>query len=196
MRYLWPLGAFLAVLAISLVLACNGSDNDQGTIVITFPTPTADSESTPTPTATPTPTPSPTPTPTPGPEVCGVNPDPAPASVLQVQEPKPGERVGNPFHVRGWGSEIGYEASGVAVALVDAKGDPFPPLEVPPQPRTGRVPPGGLKVTDFTAPFGVDMFLPELDTPTPFCIWVFLETTSEGIPKQVLQVPVVIAAYR
>lgn len=178
----------LAAIAVSIGVACDGKEGTEGTIVITLTSPT--------PTAVPTPTPSPTPSPVPSPtlsaEVCGANPDPAPVNVLQVQDPQPGERVGNPFHVRGWGSEIGFEASGVAVALVDAKGDPFPPLEVPPQPRAGRVAPAGLNVTDFTSPFGVDMLVSDLRSPTPFCIWVFLETTPEGIPKQVVQVPILV----
>lgn len=188
-RFWWALAALLAAMAVSVGVACDGSGGTEGTIVIKLTTPTA--------TVMPTPTPSPTPAPSPSPtvsaQVCGVNPDPAPASVLQVQEPASGERVKNPVHVRGWGSDIGFENSGVAVALVQANGDPLPPLDVPPQPRAGRVAPSGLKVTEFTSPFGADLLVADLRSPTPFCIWVFLETTAEGIPKQVVQVPVVIA---
>ena len=187
-RFWWALPVLLAAIAVSIGVACDGNGGPEGTIVIklTTPTPTI------VPTPTPSPTPAPTPTPTLSPLVCGVNPDPAPASVLQVQEPQSGARVKNPVHVRGWGSGIGFENSGVAVALVQANGDPLPPLDVPPQPRAGRVVPSGLTVTEFTSPFGVDLLVSDLRSPTPFCIWVFLETTPEGVPKQVVQVPVVI----
>ena len=186
----WPFGVLLTVVAVSVGLACNNGDGTERTVVITFATPTATSV----PTATPTPAPTPTPTPTPlGADVCGVNPDPAPVSVLQVQEPQPLEKVGNPIHVRGWGSRIGRENIGVAVALIDASGDPLPPLEVPPQPRAGRVAPPGLKITKNTTPFAADLLVDGLSEETPFCIWVFSETTEEGVPKQVVQVPVTVS---
>jgi hypothetical protein len=187
-RSWWPLGVLLAVVAVSVGLACTGDGDTEGTVVVTLTTPTP----TVIPSPSPEPSPTPSPTPTPDPEVCGFNPDPAPLAVLQVEEPQPGQRVKNPFHVRGWGSEIGFEDRGVIVALVDAKGDPLPPKDVPPQPRALRIPLPGLKVTEFTAPFGVDIVLPELRSPASFCIWVFLETTAEGVPKQVVQVPVVV----
>jgi hypothetical protein len=187
-RSLWLLMALLATAVVLLGLACNGGGDMEPTIVITFASPVP----TPIPTPTPTATPTPTPTPTPGPEICGVNPDPAPASVLQVQEPQPGQRVKNPFHVRGWGSEIGFEDRGVVVALVDVQGNPLPPLEAPPQPRASRVAPPGLEVTEFTRPFAVDILLSGLETAVPYCLWVFLETTEEGIAKQVVQVPLIV----
>ncbi len=187
----WPLGVLLTVVAVSVgLVACNNGDGTERTVVITFATPTA--TSVPTATPTPTPTATPKPTPTPGADVCGVNPDPAPPSVLQVQEPQPLDRVGNPFHVRGWGSKIGLENIGVAVALIDAAGDPRPPLEVPPQPRVGRVAPPGLEITEHTTPFAADVLVDGLNGETPFCIWVFSETTEEGIPKQVVQVPITV----
>src|SRR3989304_10275914 len=178
-RFWWALAALLAAMAVSGGVACDGSGGTEATVVIKLTPPTA----TVMPTPTPSPTPAPSPTPTVSPQVCGVNPDPAPASVLQVQEPASGERVKNPVHVRGWGSDIGFANSGVAVALVQANGDPLPPLDVPPQPRAGRVAPSGLKGTDFTSPFGVDLLVSDLRSPTPLCLWVFLETTAEGIPK-------------
>ena len=99
----------------------------------------------------------------------------------------------NPFHVRGWGSDIGFEERGVVVALVDVRGNPLPPLEAPPQTRANRVAPPGLNVTEFTRPFAVDILVSGLETATPYCLWVFLETTEEGIAKQVVQVPVIVA---
>ncbi len=187
-RSWWPLGALLLAAAVaSLALACSGGGDS---IEITFASPTATAEPEP---PTPTPTPSPTATPTPTPDVCGPNPDPASAQVLQVEEPKPGDRVKSPFHVRGWGSEIGLDSNGVVVALVDAAGNPKPTLDAPPQPRTGRVAPPGLKVTANTAPFGVDLLVPNLTSPTAFCVWAFASTDEQGNAKQVVQVPVIVA---
>ncbi len=185
---LWPLMALLASAVVFLGLACNGSGDGERTIGITLTSPT------PTPITTPTltPTPTPTPTPTASPKICGVNTDAVPPSVLPVQEPQPGQQVKNPFHVRGWGSEIGFEETGVVVALVDAQGNPLPPLEAPPQTRANRVAPPGLKVTEFTRPFAVDILLSELETDTSYCLWVFLETDEVGRPKGVVQVPVVV----
>src|SRR3970282_2194419 len=117
LRYVWPLGALLAVALTALAIACGGGSDAERTIVIRLPTPTA----TAIPTATPplAPSPRPTRTATPSPTGCGVNPDAAPPSLLQVQEPRPEAKVENPFHVRGWGSEIGFEGRGGAVALVN-----------------------------------------------------------------------------
>jgi hypothetical protein len=187
-RFPWPLIALAALAAVWLGLACRQDEGTEGTIEITLRSPTA----TPEPTATATPTPEPTPTPRPVQDVCGVNPDPAAAAVLQVQEPQPGEKVKNPFHVRGWGSEIGFQDSGVVVALVTASGDPLPPKTVPPESRAGRIAPGGLKITDYTAPFATDVLVSGLSAATPYCLWVFLSTTEEGIPRQVVQVPVTV----
>ncbi len=192
-RSWWPLGVLLAVVALSLAVACNGNGGTEPTIEIKLASPVSTESPSPTATPTPAPSPSPTATPTPIRDVCGVNPDPAPPSVLQVQEPQSGERVKNPFHVRGWGSEIGKEDGGVIVALVDATGEPLLDKDVSPESRAGRIAAPGLKVTDFTAPFATDVLVQNLSTATPFCLWVFLETTSEGIPKQVVQVPIVVA---
>jgi hypothetical protein len=183
-RRFWPVVLSAAVLVAALVLACeSGGDGDGRTVVIML--------STPTPTAAPSPQPSPSPTPTitPTPRaVCGVNPDPAPATVLQVQEPQPNTRVSNPFHLRGWGSDI---AGGeVIVALIDISGDPLPDKDVPATSRAGRIAPPGLTVGAGTAPFATDILVEGLRAETPYCIWVFLTTTAEGEPRGVLQVPV------
>lgn len=189
MRLRWTLLAVLPLLAAFVALACRGGGSEQN-IDISFPTPTPTQIPTPTPTAVPTP--SPTPSPTPKLDVCGHNPDPVPAGELQVQEPLPGEKIRNPFHLRGWGSEIAFENSGVIVALIDATGAPLPEKRVPPESRAGRIAPPGLKITDFTAPFATDILVQGLSAPTPYCIWLFLETTPEGVPKKVLQVPVTV----
>ncbi len=64
---------------------------------------------------------------------------------------------------------------------------------VPSQPRAFRALPSGLANTEFSRPFGVDIQITGLAGPTLFCLWVFLETDEEGIPKGVVQVPVQIA---
>jgi hypothetical protein len=184
-RALWPLAAALFTLATALGLACDGGDEDGRTVVITFATPT------PTDVPSPVPSPSPTPTVTATPQpVCGVNPDPAPATALQVQEPQPNEKVSNPFHLRGWGSDIAD--SGVVVALIDASGEPMPEKDVPAESRSGRIAPSGITVGAGTAPFATDVLVEGLRAETPYCVWVFLEVTAQGFPRQVHQVPVIV----
>src|SRR3972149_4544254 len=118
LRCVWRLGALLAAALVAIAIACGGGSDAERTIVIRLPAPTATSI----PTAAPPLVPSPPPTrpPTPGPNVCGVNPDAAPPSLLQVQEPAPEAKVQNPFHVRGWGSEIAQDNRGVVVAGINA----------------------------------------------------------------------------
>ena len=154
---------------------------------MSFPSPSGDV--TPRPRKTPISTSSPTPTPL---KVCAPNPDPAQASVLQALQPAPEQQVKVPFHVSGWGSNIGFEDRGVAVALVNAKQEVVQVLDVPPQPRTFRVAPAGLEITQFTRPFGADVVIANLQEPTPFCIWVYQETDEQGTPKGVVQIPVVV----
>jgi len=197
LRYVWPLGAILAAAFAALAIACGGGSDAERTIVIRLPSPTSDAGVT----ATPTPVLSPTPTrtPTPSPNVCSPNPDPAPLSLLQVQEPAPEAKVGNPFHVRGWGSEIAQDNRGVVVAVINAAGDPLPvggdedtSKEVPPEPKAGRIAPPGLTTTGHPAPFATDILLTGLREQTRFCIWVFTETTEDGRAKHVVQVPITV----
>src|SRR3989337_3537340 len=157
LSYGWPLGALLAVAVRALAIACGGGSDAERTIGIRLPTATAISV----PTATPTvaPSPSPTNTPTPGPNVCGVNPDAAPPSLLQVQEPASGAKVAIPFHVRGWGSEIGFEDRGVVVAIINANGEPILDKDVGPESKAGRIAPPGLTTTGHPAPFATDIVL-------------------------------------
>jgi len=190
LRYVWPLGALLAAALTALAIACGGGSDAERTIVIRLPTPTA----TAIPTATPTLAPSPTPTrtSTPSPNVCGFNPDAAPPSLLQVQEPAPEAKVANPFHVRGWGSEIGFEDRGVVVAIINKDGDPVLSKDVKPESKAGRIAPPGLDTSGNPAPFATDILLTDLREQAPFCIWVFTETTEDGQPKHVVQVPVTV----
>ncbi len=184
--------ATVLLLVVALVVACGGGDDNTGDdkstpdVVVSFPT--TSGQVTPRPRKTPISTSSPTPTPL---KVCAPNPDPAPANVLQVIEPKAEQQVKVPFHVVGWGSNIGFEDQGVAVALVNAKQEVVQVLDVPPQPRTFRVAPQGLEITEFTRPFGADIVIYGLNEPTTFCLWIY-QTANETGPKGVVQVPVVV----
>jgi hypothetical protein len=180
------------VLLTGIAFACGGGDAEVGgsspsgvLVVIT----TATTE--PTVIVRRTPTPAPTPPPTPL-KVCAPNPDPAPPSLLQFEEPKPEQQVKIPFHVRGWGSTIGFENRGVALAIVNAKQEVLQVLDLPPQPRTFRKAPDGLQITDDTRPFGADVVIQNIKEPTPYCIWVYLEADAAGKPKGVVQVPIVV----
>lgn len=184
----------LALAVAALAVACGGGGSAQpaGTggqdgIVVLLPSPTAQPAPPPRKTPTPAPTPSPTPL-----AVCGTNPDPASPKLLQVEEPKPEARVKLPVHVRGWGSTIGKDERGVALAVVDAKQTVLQVLDLPPQPRTYRVVPVGIEITEFTRPFAADVVIPDITEPTPICLWIYQETTAEGVPKGVLQVPIVV----
>lgn len=171
--------------------ACVGFGEDEGDDGLPVVVETARRTATPEPTAAPTPTPSPSPTATPMP-VCMNNPDPAPGSLLQVIQPEPNSEVRVPFEVRGWGSTIGMNNAGVAVAIVDARQQTLQVLDVPPQPRAFRVPPNGIEITDNTRPFGADVVLERVVEPTRYCIWIYLETDEEGRPQSVVQVPITV----
>lgn len=186
------LAAATAAVLVGLVTAActNGGSRDgpppEGiTVIVTSP------RETPAERATPSPSPTPTPSPTPL-RVCGPNPDPADPKHLQVLEPSPDARVKIPFHVRGWGSTIGKDNIGVALAIVDARQQVLQVLDLPPQPRTYRVVPPGLEITEFTRPFAADVVLEPVREPTPICLWVYQETSEDGTPKDVVQVQVVV----
>jgi hypothetical protein len=180
----------LIVLA-TLLVACGddseAQDTGDGGIAIDFPSPSGDV--TPRPRRSPVTTPGPTPTPL---KVCAPNPDPATPALLQVFSPGIEERVKIPFHVRGWGSNIGFQGRGVAVAVVNAKQEVTQVLRLPPQPREYRIAPAGMTVTEFTQPFAADVVINGLTEPTPYCLWVYLETDAGGRPKGVLQIPVIV----
>ena len=172
-------------------VACGGeSESDGGEkpdIVVDIPSPSG--SVTPRPVRTAISSPSPTVTPL---RICAPNPDPAAPALLQVLDPAPEARVKVPFHVRGWGSNIGFENRGVALGVVNGKQEVTQVLDLPPQPRDFRIAPNGLQVTEFTQPFGADVVIAGLREPTPFCLWIYLEATTEGAPKGVVQVPVVV----
>jgi hypothetical protein len=181
--------------ALALTAAClpetDDDEPDTGSnpgVVVVVQTPSPEEseevrESTP-----PTPTPSPTPL-----QVCGTNPDPAPPSILVVEVPGVAQNVKIPFSVRGWGSNIGFENQGVALAIVDGTQTVRQVLELPPQPREYRIAPAGLQITEFTKPFAADIVIQGLTGPTPFCLWVYQQTNEEGQPRGVVQVPIIVS---
>ena len=175
------------MLALSLAVSCGGDGGeiigDDDGVVVRVASPTLAAP----PSDTPAPSPSPSPTPTPQASICSTNPDPAPPSLLQVQAPLPNQRVKNPVEVRGWGSTIGLNDAGVAIAMLDANLETLQLADVPPQPRTARVPPAGLEITPDTRPFAADL---PFSGPTRVCIWVYLDTAEDGTPRGVVQVPV------
>ena len=182
--------ALLLMLVVALLAACQIGGGEEGTpkgIVVTLTTPTPFPSPQIVVTATPTPTPTPQPL-----QVCLSNPDPAPPSLLQVLEPKPEEKVGVPFQISGWGSTIGLQNAGVAIAVVNERQEVVQVLNVPAQPRDYRVLPPGMENTAYTRPFAADIVLTDLAGPTPFCVWVYL-TADESGPKSVVQVPVFVA---
>jgi hypothetical protein len=63
---------------------------------------------------------------------------------------------------------------------------------VPPEPKAGRIAPPGLTTTGHPAPFATDILLTGLREQTRFCIWVFTETTADGRPLHVVQVPITV----
>ncbi len=180
----------LALAVLLLVTACGGSDaaqsSPEGITVVTL-TPRGPATPRPRKTATATPTPAPTQL-----KVCAANPDPASPKLLQVLDPQPEQQVKMPFYVRGWGSNIGFQSAGVALAVVDAKQTVTQVLNLPPQPRDFRVAPSGLEVTENTRPFGADIVINGLKEPTPYCLWVYQQTTENGQPKGVVQIPIVV----
>lgn len=185
-------GAAVAVLAALLLAAgCGGGGGSQEStpsgIVVVVASPSTVKTPVPRKSVTPALTPSPPPL-----QVCGANPDPASPKLLQVEQPLPQEQVKIPFHVRGWGSNIGLENQGVALAVVDAKQTVQQVLELPPQPRQFRVAPPGLEITDNTRPFAADIVIKDVTAPTAFCLWIYQATTAGGQPRGVVQVPVLV----
>lgn len=181
----------LVVVSAVVALACDSGGTQEGTsadgIVVKVPSPADEPTARPRKTAAASVTPSPSPL-----KVCTPNPDPANSSLLQIEEPKPEQQVKVPFHVRGWGSNIGFEDKGVALAIVTVKQEVIQVLDLPPQPRTYRVAPPGLTITEHTMPFAADVVVSNISEPTAFCLWVYQETTETGTPKGVVQVPVVV----
>ncbi len=79
------------------------------------------------------------------------------------------------------------------MALVDAELEVVQDWVVPPQQqRTYRRLPAGLENTEYTRPFAIDIVVTDLSSPTPFCLWVFLDTDDEDKPQGVVQVPIVV----
>jgi hypothetical protein len=185
------LAAVLFAVCALVSIACGGdAESDAGEppdIVVDIPSPSG--SSTPRPVRTAISSESPTVTPL---KICASNPDPAAPAILQVLEPLPEARVKVPFHVRGWGSNIGFENRGVALGVVNGKQEVTQVLDLPPQPRDFRIAPNGLQITEFTQPFAADVVINGVTEPTPFCLWIYLEATAEGAPRGVIQIPVIV----
>lgn len=188
----WRLGLAALVLAVPfLLLACEEEET-----VGTEPTQIGLRIVTRTPIPTPQPTAPPvvvtaTPAPTPVPNVCPENPSPAEPNVMVVEEPQPDARLRSPAHVRGWGVGIGFEKEGVHVAVFDATGESLKEMKGPPLPREGRTPPPGMEVTEFTAPFAVDITF-DVDIAQPGCVRVYEISPRDGHLMNVVQIPVLL----
>ncbi|MEO8456310.1 MAG: hypothetical protein ABI559_00730 [Chloroflexota bacterium] len=191
MRKISALGLAMTVCALLLAIACGGSDDSSDTptpaVSVALITQTGSTTPRNRRTLTPSPTPSATPL-----QVCAPNPDPADPKLLQTEEPLPNSQVGVPIFVRGWGSDIIRDNKGVVLAVVDQKQSVVQVNNLPAQPRDYRVPPPGLEVTDFTAPFAADIIINNVNEPTPYCLWIYLNTDDAGHAKQVLQIPVIV----
>jgi hypothetical protein len=188
----WLLAGALALLVGLGATGCGGGDSEARPAisdlagVIVTPTPGA-------PTALPRRTAEPTAAPTPTPlQVCAPNPDAASTKVLQVLEPHAEQRLKIPFHIRGWGSNIGKDNRGLAVGIVDANQKVVQVLNLPPQPNEYRLPPADMERNENTKPFAADVVITGIKEPTPYCLWVYLETTPEGRPRGVAQIPIVV----
>ena len=186
-------------------------------ITLVTPGPTPSPTPTPMPTATPVPTPTPilenaclfNPDPATAEELQvleppGAIPGPAPEGGegeiegAPLEEPQEVLEVRSPLHVRGWSSDIARDDRGVTIALVDeqvefvpivdAEGQEVETVDAPPLPPEGQIPPPGLMVAEFTAPFAVDIGF-RVEEPQPVCLWVFIQLVGSSEAQQVVQVP-------
>ncbi|MCJ7509977.1 MAG: hypothetical protein MUP14_03715 [Dehalococcoidia bacterium] len=184
----------LATLALALAspllfLACGeeGPPSDIGLRITTV---------TPSPTSRPVLTPAgavtPVLTPTPLPDVCPENRDPAGPDIMVVEEPQKNDVLTSPAHVRGWGAGIGFEDTGVRVAIYDASaGEPMTEVKAHPLSSEGRIRPSTLQAGDFAAPFAVDVAF-TINVPQPGCVRVFEVSAANGNPVHVVQIPVLL----
>jgi hypothetical protein len=191
-RVPWRLGLAALALAVPLFfVSCQGDESAEpaptqiGLRIVT---------ATPAPTLEPTLPPvvaTATPAPTPVPNVCPENPSPAEPNVMVVEEPLASARLKSPAHVRGWGVGIGFENEGVHVAVFDAAGESLKETKGPPLSKEGRTPPPGMEVTEFTAPFGVDITF-NVNVEQPGCVRVYEISPRDGHLTNVVQVPVLL----
>ncbi len=189
------LSRWLVALAIALVLpllflACveeNGEVPSDIGLHFTTVTPTPS----PPPVLTPIVTETPSPTPTPVVNVCPEDRDLASPESMVVEEPQEDDVLTSPAHVRGWGAGIGFEDSGVQVAIYDATGEPVAEEKVPPLPAEGRIPPSTLELTEFSAPFAADIAFRTI-AEGPGCVEVFELSAADGSPIHVVQIPVLL----
>jgi hypothetical protein len=110
---------------------------------------------------------------------------------MVVEEPQEDDVLTSPAHVRGWGAGIGFEDSGVQVAIYDATGEPVAEEKVPPLPAEGRIPPSTLELTEFSAPFAADIAFRAI-AEQPGCVEVYELSAADGSPIHVVQIPVLL----
>jgi len=193
MSVCWRLGLAALALAVPLFfLACEAekaTETEPTQIGLRIVT------ATPAPTRTPTPPPQPTvtatPAPTPVPNICPENPSPAQPNLMVMEQPRADDRLTSPAHVLGWGADIGFEAEGIHAAIYDSTGESLKEVKGPPLPKEGRTPPPGMEVTEFTAPFAVDITF-EVDIAQPGCVRVYEISARDGHLVNVVQVPVLL----
>jgi hypothetical protein len=186
----WLAALTLALVLPLLFLACVEEDEEVPSDIglhFTTVTPTPS----PPPVLTPIATETPSPTPTPVVNVCPDNPDPASPEIMVVEEPQEDDVLTSPAHVRGWGAGIGFEDSGVQVAIYDATGEPVAEEKVPPLPAEGRIPPSTLEVAEFSAPFAADIAFRTI-AEGPGCVQVYELSAADGSPIHVVQIPVLL----
>ena len=156
--------AFVALLVLSF--ACK----DDGEVEV-LPSP----EVTTSPTDTGAAGASPTPTPEDGDDlgVCLDNPDPATSEVVIVDEPSADDAVTSPLTVSG--QFAAFEAQ-FNITIFDAAGNPI--VDVSAMTAEGQV----------LSPFSEDVEF-DVDEETPACLWVHQLSARDGLPSQVVQVP-------
>lgn len=182
--------AALALVLPLLFLACAEDEEEAPSDIGLRITTVTPSPTTP-PVLTPAVAATPSPTPTALPNVCPENPDPASPEIMVVEAPQEDDALTSPAHVRGWGAGIGFEDAGVRVAIYDATGEPVAEKAAPTLPAEGRIPPPTLEVTEFSAPFAVDIAFRSI-AAQPGCVQVFELSAADGSPIHVVQIPVLL----
>jgi Immunoglobulin-like domain of bacterial spore germination len=163
--------ALLTLPTLVLLVACGGDDEKTDDS-----TPTASSTRTTNPTRKPTEHAEPTGTPDPLATVCAENPDPGNDDVVQVDEPLTGDVVTSPVKVRG--RVAAFEAT-FTITIYDA---------------------GGETIADITSMSQEGQTLAPFEEEVPFtvkeetaaCLWVYEASPRDGLPINVLQIPIIL----
>ena len=161
--------ALLILPALVLVVACGGDDE-----TTTDGTPGASATRTANLTQRPTEDAEPTATPDSLATVCAENPDPGNDDVVQVDEPLTGDLVTSPVKVRG--RVAAFEAT-FTITIYDATGEPI--ADITSMSQEGQT----LAPFEEEVPFTVK-------EETPACLWVYEASPRDGLPINVLQIPI------